>query len=267
VVAGVAACSANTTQIPNAGGYSVSQAVSPNFDANTTSTTIAYYRFETGPAGQKITTVIDSSGNRRNGSLLIGAPRFSSSVPVRVIPQTGATDKFAASFGSGDASKFSFAFPFDTLISATLEFWVHPNLGSEHDIFWTTLHGGDLNRFNIGLTPSHQAFIDYREANGTLHQLGVGHDVVPAGQWTFIAFVKHGSTYSIYMNGPSTSHATRLESSKIDTAPHLPTSVGWTINGRAAIESVNCCQFSGLLDEVRLSSAALTPKQFLVSKP
>ena len=46
--------------------------------------------------------------------------------------------------------------------------------------------------------------------------------------------------------------------------PNLPTSVMWTMNGRVYADS-GCCQFGGLLDEVRLSNVALSPEQFLVS--
>ena len=81
-------------------------------------------------------------------ALFAGSPGFSSSVPVSTIPQTGQTDTMSLSLGTGDALSFSYAFPFDTLTNATLEFYVKPtSLGTEQDIFWTTTGSGDANRF------------------------------------------------------------------------------------------------------------------------
>ena len=76
----------------------------------------------------------------------------------------------------------------------------------------------------------------------------------------FVAIVKSGSSYSIYVNNLSPVTAT-------DASPNLPTSTGWTINGRATEQPFSCCQFSGLIDEVRLSDQALSPSQFLNSSP
>jgi hypothetical protein len=71
---------------------------------------------------------------------------------------------------------------------------------------------------------------------------------------------REGGERSIYVNGPGTGNVTSLTSQVTDSAPNLPTSPAWTINGRFFGSG-------GLLDELRLSNTALNPAQFLVSRP
>jgi hypothetical protein len=215
--------------------------------------TLAYYRFESGPAGSVATSITDSSGNGRNGSIL-GSPIYSSSVPPN---QTD--DTLSLSLGAADGATFNYPFPFNTLANATLEFWVNPSVTSVQfpSLFWTTTGSGDQNRFNITVVPGVGLGMDYREPNGTLHSLvGVGGDAVPVGRWTFVAIVKNGNTYTLYVNNSPVSTVT-------DSNPNPPTSTGWTINGRATEQPSSCCQFIGLMDEVRISDQALGPSQFL----
>jgi hypothetical protein len=204
--------------------------------------TIALYSFETGPNGAPVTTVVDSSGNGLNGSVLSGAPTYSSNVPL-------GGGSFSLALNSSDSASFNYAFPFQTLTDATLQFWAYPDQLQPHtNPFWTTLGSGDTNRFNIQIENGLPA-IDYRDPNGALHMLGTSSVAISAGQWSLIDFVKQSDTYSIYVNGLLTSQVT-------DVAPNLPTSTGWTINGRIATEPSGCCQFTGLLDEIRLSTPA-----------
>jgi len=215
--------------------------------------TVAYYRFENGPAGSVATSITDSSGNGHNGSVL-GSPIYSSAVPAN---QTD--DTLSLSLGTADGVTFNYPFPFNTLANATLEFWVNPSVTSVQypSLFWTTTASGDQNRFNITVVPGGGVGIDYREPNGNLHSLvGVGGNAVPVGQWTFVAFVKNGNTYTLYVNNSPVSTVT-------DSNPNLPTSTGWTINGRGTEQPSSCCQLVGLVDEVRISDQALSPSQFL----
>jgi len=219
------------------------------------SATVAYYRFETGPAGATASSIVDSSGNGNTGTIFAGAPKYNSSVPVNPIPATGAANLFSLSLGTADAASFAYAFPFNSLANVTLEFWVRPTaIGSEGDIFWTRTDAVDSNRFNMRITPAGGFGVDYRTPTGTLHTL-INGGTVTAGQWSFIALVKSGNNYTAYVNGtPLTG---------VDSSPSLPNNTGWTINGRG----IACCQFSGLIDEVRLSDQALSPSQFLNAVP
>ncbi len=153
---------------------------------------------------------------------------------------------------------FNYVFPFQNSTAATLEFWVYTSTTAEQDIFWTTsaVSSGDTNRFNIGLYNGY-LFGDYRDPNGALHPVFDGGSVgVALNQWNFIALEKNGNTYTSYVNNV-------LNTTVTDASPYLPTSTGWTINGRSTMQPYGCVQFSGLLDNVALYSQALTTSQFL----
>jgi hypothetical protein len=231
-----------------------------------TDTIHAYYRFETGPAGGVADKILDSSQNHLNGTVLAGAPTYDSSVAFPFLPKTEHPDHFSLQMGNGDALQFPYAFPFENTPNATLEFWVYPSSSGASDIIWGTLSPGDTNRFEVGLEASFgPLFVNYRDASGVLHRLGRTKVTIPNGEWSFVAIVKSGSRYLIYVNNSQTGHLTKVESRADDRAPALPNSTGWSINGRGIVQPSSCCQFVGLIDEIRLSDQALRPNNFLVS--
>ncbi|HWE49512.1 MAG TPA: LamG-like jellyroll fold domain-containing protein [Bryobacteraceae bacterium] len=223
---------------------------------------IAQYTFENGTVSLSAGTIVDSSGNGNNATA-IGAPVYNSGVPANPIPQTGDPNLVSLGFGPGfgtgasDGITFNYAFPFETDSNATLEFYIDPSsTASEQDLFWTTTGGGDTNRFNIGIGGGGGVFMDYRSADGSLNSIaGTTGGVITAGQWNFVAIVKSGNDYSIYVNDLAPVTGT-------GSLP-LPTSLAWTFNGRDVYNGTACCQFSGLLDNIRLSDQALTTGQFL----
>ena len=223
--------------------------------------TVAYYRFDGG-------NLVDSTGvSAHDGTVWAGGgtPGYSSTVPVNPIPLTGASNTTSLSLATNDTIDFNYAFPFNST-NGTLEFWINPDTSSyatygDNDIFWTTTSSGDSNRFNICLS-SHGLCMDYRDPGGAQHGvIGTPANSIPDGVWTFVAIVKSGDNWSVYLNGSSSPVST-------STTPgeNYPTSTGWTINGR---QICNCSSGSiaGLLDEVRLSDVALTPSQFLDASP
>ena len=227
------------------------------FFAEASAGTIAYYRFEG--------DLSNSAGT--GGGSVIGHELYSPSTPSPIVPQTGLPNN--QSLGLGLTSvEFNYPFPFNAPGDATLEFWLNPAQlggGLYQGILWTTTVCCDNNRFNIFLKDNMGGAgwsfnVDYREPDGTLHSLlnseqpdGVTIPyAVPAEEWTFIALVRSGDTYSVYFNNDQTPVA-----SAIDVNPNLPTDAGWLING--------WIQQSGLIDELRLSDSALTPSEFLIS--
>ena len=233
---------------------------------NAYATTTAYYRFENGPAGAA-TSIVDSSGNNLNGSIFSGSPTYNASIAVTQLAVTGQVNNFSLNLVSPDSASFNYPFPFQLLNNATLEFWINPSPSSgAWDFIWTTTIPGDANRFNIHWIGG-QFAVDYREPNGAGHGLGAtAAGAVPVGQWSFVAFVKQGNKYSIFVNGPATGNITTLESQVTDTNPNLPNNNTWTINGRCALTGQDCSG-AGVLDEIRLSDQALNPPDFLVTNP
>jgi hypothetical protein len=231
-------------------------------------TVAGYYRFESGIAGEGMKTVVDSSANRLSGTVVSNAePAYNYNVPNKVVPLTGATDRFSGYFATDDIVRFGYPFPFEKRSNATLQFWIYPLIASEADVFWTTSSAGDKNRFIIGYNSNKQPFINYKDSAGTLHALGTGRDPLTPGQWSFLAFVKAGSTYTIYQNDNRTAHKTVLESTVVDKSPKLPTGTQWFLNGRAKAQPSLCCQFGGYLDEILISNVGVPASGFLVAAP
>jgi hypothetical protein len=184
---------------------------------------------------------------------------YSSHVPAAVIPSTGAANHLSLSFNGADqAITFPGEWPFNTG-DATLQFWMKYNdTQNNQEIFWTRLDATDSDRFNIVLVgPDGNAtcpsctdgdfFSDYRDPSGNLHDLVSGAYISP-GVWHFVAFVKSGDEYSMYLDG-------NLEGTASQNAP-LPDNTGWTISGRGTL------YYDGELDEVQLSNVALSPTHF-----
>jgi hypothetical protein len=227
--------------------------------------TVAYYRFDG-------SNLVDSTGvSAHNGTVWSGGgtPGYSSNVPVNTVPLTGAADTTSLSLATNDTIDFNYAFPFNGT-NGTLEFWIDPDTSGpstygDHDIFWTKTTGGDSNRFNISINSNtHGLGMDYRDST----YFGIQHGVIstprnsiPDGVWTFVAIVKSGDNWSVYLNGSSSPVST-------STTPgeNYPTSSGWTIDGRQ-ICGCDSGSIAGLLDEVRLSDVALSPSQFLDASP
>jgi hypothetical protein len=170
--------------------------------------------------GAPITSIVDSSGNGLNGTIFTGSPTYSANIP----PGGGS---FSGNFSNNDAAAFAYTFPFNTQTNATLQFWINrPSaIGQESDVFWTRTDSTDANRFNIGINPAGQPFIDYRSPSGVIHTLATSSVAFVADQWTLVDYVKQGNTYSIFVNNVLTAQG-------VDAVPDLPTNTGWTINGR-----------------------------------
>jgi len=165
-----------------------------------------------------------------------------------------------------DTIDFNYAFPFNGT-NGTLEFWIDPDTSGpsthgDHDVFWTRTSGGDRDRFNISINGNtHGLSMDYRDST----YFGIQHGVIstptnsiPDGVWTFVAIVKSGDNWSVYLNGSSSPVSTSSTPSE-----NYPTSIGWTIDGRQ-ICGCSSGSIAGLLDEVRLSDVALTPRSFWI---
>jgi uncharacterized protein (TIGR03437 family) len=209
-----------------------------------------YYRFENGTAGATATgsgSIVDSMGNQ-NGTPS-GTVTYSSDVPLSTLG--GAANKLSLNLASNGSVQFPGAFPLNTLANATLEFYIKPaNTGLMY-FLWTRTDSTDANRFNV-VSNGSAVDMDYREPNGTRHLLTPTPIAIASSGWTHVAVVKSGNIWTSYANGVQQGPAFT------DTNPNLPNNTGWTLNGSNLNQ-----QFTGLLDEIRISNSALTPSQFL----
>jgi hypothetical protein len=231
-------------------------------NANAQGVNDRYYRFEEGVAGNCASgagSIVDSYFGSPDGTP-DGCPVYSTDVPFAVIPLTGQPDTLSLSFSGAQSILFnSFFLLHRTYGDATLEYFIKLPDQARHSIFWTRpTTVPDENRFNFSVDPGGIYTGDYRDPTGVIHQpLGGGSAKV--NQWHHIAVVKDTQTqapshiYNAYVDGVKTS-------SNLDRHPNEPDpDLMWTISGRVGE------QFSGLIDEVRLTQRALAPCDFLIS--
>jgi hypothetical protein len=229
--------------------------------AQSQAATVGYWRFEEGTANTVATgLVLDSSGAGNHGTPF-GAPTYRSDVPVAVVPQTGEANHLSLELTTiDDFVAFASAFPLNNPGDMTFEFWLKwQNIQSGSVIFGRPDTVDDVNRFQLQANFDFTLGLDYVSPSGDLHVLagsGLPQNGVPfsPGKWGHVAIVRQANTYRLYVNGV-------LQSAVNDTFPDLPTSLGWSIGGRAGFP------FLGLVDEVRASDEALSPDQFLISPP
>jgi hypothetical protein len=220
-----------------------------------------YYRFEEGVAGDCASgagSIVDSYFGSPDGTP-DGCPIYSTDVPVAVIPLTGQPNTLSLSFSGAQSILFtSFFLLHRTYGDATLEYFLKVPDQAHHSIFWTRPDNTDINRFDLYYTPGGALQGDYRDPNGIIHQ-PLGGGTLVLNEWHHIALVKDTQTiapshiYNAYVDGVKTF-------STIDRHPNEPDpDLNWTISGLVGK------QFTGLIDEVRLTQRALAPCDFLIS--
>jgi hypothetical protein len=233
--------------------------------------TVAYYRFADGTAGASAPVALDSSGNAHHMNA-VENPRYSGDVPVSPIPLTGVANSFSADLTGGN---HRYAGTADDGLSQvafndfTLEAWVrHAAISGPQTYIgrddqagqgggvWTT-SGHALVYFQKG--NNNQFRVEVVTNDGRLLPLdsGVGPQ---AGVWYHVAAVgnSQNGTLSIYVDGVLRASRSDYSGLAVPQGPASPWSVGrgqW--NGNPA-DFMN-----GHLDEIRISSTALSPAQFL----
>jgi hypothetical protein len=179
---------------------------------------------------------------------------------LAVIPLTGESNTLSLAFSGAQSILFdSFFLLHRTYGDATLEYFIKLPDQARHSIFWTRpTTDPDENRFDLFTNPGGALQGDYREPDGTIHR-PLGGGPVAVNEWHHVALVKDTQTaapshiYNAYVDGVKTF-------STVDRHPNEPDpDLMWTISGRVGK------QFTGLIDEVRLTQQALAPCDFLIS--
>lgn len=220
--------------------------------------TAGHWRFEEGAPDAVASgagSVLDSAAVPAHGTPA-GGPAYRADVgPVVLAGGSTPNARSLEFFGADERVHLPSRFLFHDPGDATLEFWIKSPFTGHQSVFWTRPDNADANRFNIYVNGNGTFGFDYRDPGGALHLLvgaaGTGIPIVP-NVWNHVAIVRAGDTYSLYVNATLDAQAT-------DIAPALPTVTGWQVSGRDGFI------FDGLLDEVRLTAAALDPSQFLVA--
>jgi tetratricopeptide (TPR) repeat protein len=209
--------------------------------------TTAYYRFEEGE-GNKVVNAVDGLEEGTHNAA------YRRDTPVFKIPLTREENRFGLEFQEKQVATVNSVFPFHRDENATLEFWLKVPEKDCGSLFWTSTGKDDTNRFNMYIGGGTLG-LDYRSPKGERHALlDNGEDgklTLTPNTWTHIAVTRTGTTYRFYKNG-------RLAHTATDNMPDLPTTTAWTIGGRP-----DGWPFKGTIDELRFTSKALSPEEFL----
>jgi hypothetical protein len=261
--------------------------------------TVAYWRFETGPAdtdvihtlgaGEFEPTISDVSGNGNHLSVWMqgdyGGSRYRTDVPFSPVPQTGATNNFSVQNTGADPSMFttsSVSMPsgVDVETMTPTAFTVEASWKPDQypDGYYRTIVGrdaedvvtGDFNASALYLqaTPDNSMQIWFCDVAGNAHYTFTAPGFVQDESWYNVAGVSDGTTLSLYVNG-SLAASTPI----VSADPRLAVGVlnggdwhagEWSI-GRGLWSGVHVDRAYGLIDEVRISNTALSPDQLLMN--
>lgn len=242
--------------------------------------TLAYYRFEGEGEGTAIGAVRDSAD--KSPAKAVGNPKYSSHVPVPVVPQTQEANTGAASFPAEGRKGDIFSDPKSAINSHpftdfTIEAWIYFDTieGSFQTIIGRdNFTEGDNNvgkvaLFYLSRTPD---TAKGNEIPGTFRVEIINSDktsiftnsvtAAEAGTWYHVAVVgdvKRG-TITVYVNGTEEGSASGYSGLYVPEG-----GASWTI-GRGQYARKPADFVTGLVDEVRFSDAALPPSQFLCAK-
>ncbi len=241
--------------------------------------TLAYYRFEEGSPGAQTVTqpapIPDSSGN---GNILLAfdglaAPTYRADNPGTVTnPTTSNTrsldfsvptdpDRTRDLYSDGDAINTHVFNQFT--IEASVKFNSFGGFQTFLGKDGQNISGsGDPNASNLYFqSPNQNIFsIRARQADGNFIIID-GTTLLQVGQWYNVAAVSDGNTLFLYVQGTPGGAYTLDNSAPFIGGLHTDNTV-FTV-GRGEYNGIFTDQFGGLIDEIRLSDAALSPSQFL----
>lgn len=267
--------------------------------------TVAYWRFEEGPADTNVTHggqadgvfyagTMDGSGN--GNALSVWAEgwagyAYRTDVPRSAVTRTGATNNFSVqNAGMHPAMFTSPTSPMRGMTPPqfTIEASFKPEVGG-----WRTLVGrdsygaswmdGNLAALYFQITPDNAVAIKFCDVSGWWHQAVSASEVITgfpsgnpaAGHWYHMAAVSDGTLLSLYLDsGPGYTLVaqTYLPSSG---SPNTALTAGmgsgsdWVAGtwtvGRGLYAGGHADRAYGFIDEVRISDSALSPDQFLFS--
>ncbi len=269
--------------------------------------TVAYWRFEEGPVDAQVTHgglepgvffagVMDSSGNGNALSVWTegwAGYAYRVDVPGATIPGTGAANNFSAqTTGSWPCMFTANGTPMQTMSPAafTIEASFKPETGG-----WRTLVGRDsqgacagnplLAALYFQITPQDAVAIKFCDVSGYWHEAISANGLVTgftypdsaAGHWYHMGAVSDGRTVSLYLDLGGGSELVAQTDMTLSGSPNTALTAGmgggstWTAGtwsvGRGMYAGSHTDRAYGLIDEVRISDAALSPSDFLWSFP
>ncbi|MBP7934868.1 MAG: hypothetical protein KA354_09515 [Phycisphaerae bacterium] len=264
--------------------------------------TVAYWRFEEGPADAMVlhTTgdgvfdpgVADSSGNGNALSAWTAAAwagsAYRTDVAASTIPQTGATNSYSNQNTGDYPGLFTGSEAMRTMTPAAFTIEGSFKLtGTDtyrtivgRDSRGATSNDGNLAALYFQLVPGYGVAIKYADVSGVWHEAISAGGAITAGRWYHMAAVSDGSTLTLYLNDAAAGAGYSVVAQTDMTASGSPNTAltagigsggDWTAGtwsvARGLYAGGHTDRFYGYIDEVRISDEALTPSQFLFTLP
>lgn len=265
--------------------------------------TVAYWRFEEGPADAKVAhtlgngvyeaAVADSSGN---GNALSAwsyedwaNQAYRANVPASIIPQTGATNSFSTSNTGNYPGMFTGPGTMRTMTPSafTIEASFNRNATDGYrtivgrDSRGATTTNTDLAALYLQTIPSWGVAIKYTDVSGVWHEAVSLSNVIAPSKWYHMAAVSDGTTLTLYLADAAAGTGYQVVAQTdltLTGSPNTALTAGgvgagidatsfagdWTV-GRGMYAGGHGDRPVGFIDEVRISDTALTPSQFLFS--
>ena len=258
--------------------------------------TVAYWRFEEGPADAMVARdgnpngvyypgALDSSGNDYDLSAWSGEvvpddewaqEYYRTAVPVATIPLTGAANTLSLQNAGGSPGMYTD--PDDAALKnwKPLEWTVEAYIQSTTIASWRGAIGrdgddigDDVPPFRIQQSADSRIRCDFYDMSGTYHLTQTPANFIQAGQWYHVAATSDGSTLRLYVDGVEMSSTilgtsdTRLSDGSNGRDMSGEREEGkWTVF-RGMYNGNHADRWAGYIDEVRISDTALPPSQFL----
>ncbi len=230
---------------------------------------VAHYRFEEGPDRGLVAGATDSSGNGHNLTGIVGAPRYTTLIPHGGIPNSGELNEYALDLRNGNHAVQGVAG--DNLSRVvwddfTFEAWVRfsglagfQQIIGRDDIGNENNNDHSLFRFEHDPAPWGNAIRVHASKRSGGFIVVSTPGILVANEWLHMAVVGdvESGTMRVYLNGREVGSATGYDGLFIPES-NSP----WTI-GRGQHWESHFDFVDGVIDEVRMSSVALEPTQFL----
>ncbi len=265
--------------------------------------TVAYWRFEEGPADANVTHggqaagvfypgVMDSSGN--GNALSVWAEgwagyAYRTDLPATVIPLTGAANNFSVqNTGSYPVMFTQTGSAMQTISPAafTIEVSFKPETGGYRTLVGRDSQGAttldaNLSALYLQITPGDAVAIKFCDVSGYWHEAisaggivgGFTYPNSAAGHWYHLAAVSDGSILSLYLNSGTGFNLVAQTDMTASGSPNTALTAGlgdgsdWDPGnwtvGRGLYAGNHTDRAYGFIDEVRISDTALPPSQFL----